>query len=184
VSKIGLSDVRKLIKLMCLTAAGRVDSPDDEISDEKRFYHPAGNPFSSNRFTNMPYDINTCTKLQHIGKAVEVLASTDSSAAKATLEMCTRVSFLKMYFSFAASPNFTLLALAKIYLFLKELLSAAVGFIKLNAPNEGGQLNMQPNLIVTMSLVNLLCGHPSIALLGKSDYSMLTNILENGRTRL
>ncbi|CAG7693965.1 unnamed protein product, partial [Allacma fusca] len=133
--KVGLSDVQKLVKLMCLTAAGRVHAQPDGNDEENRYYHPGSNRLGPGRFLSMPYDIRTCTKLQHIGKAVEVLTATDSRAAKLVLEMCTR-----------------------------ELISASVGFIKVNSNIDNIH---QPNFVVTMSLVNLLCSHPSIALLDK-----------------
>lgn len=40
-------------------------------------------------------------------------------------------------------------------------MSAAVGFIKVNAPADNIQ---HPNFVVTMSLVNLLSGHAAVAL--------------------
>ena len=90
--KIGLSDVRKLVKLMCLTAAGRVQAQSDCNEEENRYYHPGSNRLGTGRVLSMPYDIRTCTKLQHIGKAVEVLTATDLKAARLVLEMCTRVN--------------------------------------------------------------------------------------------
>lgn len=89
--RIGLTDVRTLIKLMCLTAAGRIQSPVDGDEEDNRFYHAYSGRVGPSAFSNLPYDIPTCTKLQHLGKAVEVLTNSDTSAAKLVLEMCTRV---------------------------------------------------------------------------------------------
>ncbi|CAL8069477.1 unnamed protein product [Orchesella dallaii] len=108
--QIGLSDVNKLIKLMCLTAAGRTDTRVCTETDSKFLYHSSANKVSPSPFLNLPYDLETCTALQHIGKAVEVLVSSDPKAARRVLEMCT-----------------------------KELMSAAFGFIRVNIPSENIQ---------------------------------------------
>ncbi|ODM97024.1 putative E3 ubiquitin-protein ligase HERC1 [Orchesella cincta] len=108
--QIGLSDVNKLIKLMCLTAAGRTDTNVCTETDSKLLYHSSANKVGPSPFLNLPYDLETCTALQHIGKAVEVLVSSDPKAARRVLEMCT-----------------------------KELMSAAFGFIRVNIPSENIQ---------------------------------------------
>jgi hypothetical protein len=90
--RIGLNNVRTLVKLMCLTAAGRIQCPSDGDDEETRHYNSGGSKFETNDFSHLPYDLPTCTKLQHIGKAVEVLTSSDFESAKLVLEMCTRVS--------------------------------------------------------------------------------------------
>ena len=76
---------------MCLTASGRIQVPSDGNDDENRFYHPGANGFGPGRFFNLPYDVRTCAKLQHIAKAVEVLTINDAETAKFVLEMSTRV---------------------------------------------------------------------------------------------
>lgn len=77
---------------MCLTAAGRIQST-DESDDDSRFYSTSEAHRSvPSAFSNLPYDASTCTKLQHLGKAVEVLTNTNVDSATLVLEMCTRVS--------------------------------------------------------------------------------------------
>lgn len=144
--QVGLSDVNKLIKLMCLTAAGRTDTNNLMCSaaaetDNSKLLHNSSRPFF-----NLPYDMKTCTALHHIGKAVEVLVSSDQKAAKRVLEMCT-----------------------------KELLSAAFGFIRVNTTSQQQQVTsgesfiQQPNFLVTMSLVSFLSCHPSVPMLDKES---------------
>jgi len=89
--RIGLNNVKTLVKLMCLTAAGRIQCHYESDEEENRYYHSGTNKFETSAFSHLPYDIPTCTKLQHIGKAVEILTSSDIESAKIVLEMCTRV---------------------------------------------------------------------------------------------
>ncbi len=98
--RIGLTDVGTIIKLMCLTAAGRIQ-PTDDPEDDRRHYHVTdSNRAVPTAFLNLPYDASTCTKLQHLGKVVEVLTNFNLDSATSVLEMCTRVySFLITFFS-------------------------------------------------------------------------------------
>lgn len=95
--RIGLTDVGTIIKLMCLTAAGRIQTNDDPEDDRRHYHVTDSNRAVPTAFLNLPYDASTCTKLQHLGKVVEVLTNTNIDSATAVLEMCTRVK-LSYYF--------------------------------------------------------------------------------------
>ena len=55
------------------------------------FYNPGSARFNLHRFSKLPYDASTYTKLHHIGKAVETLIINHTESAKVVLDLCTKV---------------------------------------------------------------------------------------------
>ena len=56
---------------------------------------------------------------------------------------------------------------------VQELISASVGFIKVNSSVESIH---QPNFVVTMSLVNLLCSHTHFALMDRGKQKLCISL--------
>lgn len=97
---------------MCLTAAGRIQTSDDPEEDRRHYHIRDSNRAIPSAFLNLPYDASTCTKLQHLGKVVEVLTNTNVDSATSVLEMCTRVFFKYIKeFIIQVDDNITLLCL-------------------------------------------------------------------------
>lgn len=91
-AKIGVNDIGMIIKLMCLTAAGRIQMTDG-FDDDNRYYSTilSGCGSLSTATMNLLYDPSTCNKLQHLGRIVQVLTKTNRDSASSVMEMCTRV---------------------------------------------------------------------------------------------
>jgi hypothetical protein len=95
-----LSDIRKVVRLMSLTAGGRVELASDLqqplIEGGPR---PGGGAFSlqlGHLTSHLPPATATC--LNYLSCAIAALAQTDGEASQLVLHMCTKVknrSFLK-----------------------------------------------------------------------------------------
>jgi hypothetical protein len=78
---MGLTDVRQVVHLMNLTAAGRVELPQDA--------HPPtseGTTVTSGSSTSPASHF-----LQHLSNAIAALAQSDPAAAKMVVNICTKV---------------------------------------------------------------------------------------------
>ena len=90
---IGLSDIRKVVRLMSLTAGGRVElSSDLQQPLIEGGPRPGGGAFClqlSHLTSHLPPATATC--LNYLSSAIAALAQTDSEASELVLHMCTKV---------------------------------------------------------------------------------------------
>lgn len=121
---MGLSDVRKAVALMGLTAAGRVElqeSCDTSVSSDTSstdlepidnwyalFHGGASTPSFLQLIASSGYDSvieGNFSALPHLRSAIAALAQADKAASSLVLHMCTKV----MYYSVLQSYSFILL---------------------------------------------------------------------------
>ena len=96
---IGLSDIRKVVRLMSLTAGGRVEL----ATDLQQPLVERGNPrlncgASSLQLTHLTSHLPpaTATCLNYLSCAIAALAQSDTEASELVLHMCTKVSLVLM----------------------------------------------------------------------------------------
>jgi hypothetical protein len=90
---IGLSDIRKVVRLMSLTAGGRVELASDLQQPLTERGARTGAGASSLQLghltSNLPPATATC--LNYLSCAIAALAQTDTEASELVLHMCTKV---------------------------------------------------------------------------------------------
>uniref|UniRef100_T1JES7 HECT-type E3 ubiquitin transferase n=1 Tax=Strigamia maritima TaxID=126957 RepID=T1JES7_STRMM len=85
---IGLSDIRLIVRLMCLTAAGRVDFvANEQHSSSENFLYSASTPLFESVTSLSP---NATVSLTYLSAAIGGLAQNNSSASKLLAQLCTQ----------------------------------------------------------------------------------------------
>lgn len=101
-SAIGLSDIRKVVRLMSLVAGGRVELPKTNSQPSNNMLMTSDN-FNINTGQNLiilnelsnKLDPATTECLQTLSWAVSALADVDPDASKLVMNMCTKVWLYK-----------------------------------------------------------------------------------------
>lgn len=90
---IGLSDIRKVVRLMSLTAGGRVELASDMQQPLTEGGPRPGAGASSLQLGHLTSHLPpaTATCLNYLSCAIAALAQTDKEASELVLQMCTKV---------------------------------------------------------------------------------------------
>ncbi|KAJ9597344.1 hypothetical protein L9F63_011784, partial [Diploptera punctata] len=136
-SAIGLSDIRKVVRLMSLTAGGRVELTTDQQQPLSERGPRQGCGAPSLQLTHLTNHLPpaTATCLNYLSCAIAALAQTDAEASELVLQMCT-----------------------------KELMAAAMGAMNQSPNNRIGPCEITPGFAVTQALVALLASHGGTSL--------------------
>ncbi|XP_069694063.1 probable E3 ubiquitin-protein ligase HERC1 isoform X1 [Periplaneta americana] len=134
---IGLSDIRKVVRLMSLTAGDRVELASDLQQPLTEGGPRPGGGAPSLQLTHLTSHLPpaTATCLNYLSCAIAALAQTDMEASELVLHMCT-----------------------------KELLAAAMGAVNQSPSNRLGTPDVTPGFAVTQALVSLLASHGGTSL--------------------
>ena len=93
--RLGLADIRLVVRLMCLAAAGRADFtsmstsyPDTSFSQTQ--YYPS--PSSATSAAVDAISHSSTSSLSYLSSAIGALVLSNPSAAKLLVQLCTKVS--------------------------------------------------------------------------------------------
>lgn len=144
---IGLSDIRKLVRLMTLTAMNRVEVISVQNSDDFSHFQLC-NDFT--RFTtHLSSETNAC--LNHLSVCIAALAQNDKSSSNLVLTMCANDLTLSAVGVEVPKPNFAVTQA------LVNILSTQGGCSLQNLPKEEGASPLtDPNVINPLTLVDAL----------------------------
>ncbi|KAK7862054.1 hypothetical protein R5R35_011478 [Gryllus longicercus] len=85
---VSLSDIRKVVRLMGLTAGGRIELPQDLPAAEGMAPGPPSGLPLAQLASHLPPTAATC--LSYLSQAIAALAQTDTQASKLVVHMCTK----------------------------------------------------------------------------------------------